>query len=110
MDFLTGLNVFIIGVVALLFPFLGIPSQQQKRFALIAAALFAVPLIAAMVGSPHHWLEVDYMEVILLQRGITSLLFALGYGIIIGIFLDKLKVLVLSMFNRNNNNDEVMNR
>ena len=108
MDFLTGFNIFIIAALALIFPFLDIPSEQQKRVALIAVGLFIVPLIAALVGSPYHWLEVDYMEVILLQRGITSLLFALGYGITLGMLLAKLKALILAMFTKEKHKSELI--
>ena len=108
MDFLTGFNIFIIGLVAIFFPFMDITVDQMKRCSLIALTLFVLPLIAALIGSPHGWLEVDYMEVILLQRGITSLLFALGYGLTIGMLLVRLKWFVLALLKKGRSSDKMI--
>jgi len=101
MDIITALNVFIIALVAIFFPFMELSKLQVKRYLLTAAILFIVPLVFALAGNSFGWFTVYYFEdVILLQRGVFGICFAVGYGIVSGLVLYAVKVMVMTLLGR----------
>ncbi len=98
MDIFIALNIFIIGLIAIFFPFMTLSAKDVKRYLLITAALFAAPLTIALAGNLLGWFAVNYVDAILLQRGIFSISFSAGYGIVAGLLLYGLKVALFSLF------------
>jgi hypothetical protein len=98
MDIITAFNIFIIALVAIFFPFMTLSNLQAKRYLLITAALFIAPMAIALTGRLLGWFAVNYVDVILLQLGVFSSSFAVGYGIIAGLFLYAFKVAIFSLF------------
>jgi len=101
MDIMLGLNIFIIGLIAIFFPFMVLSAKELKRYLLITAALLATPLMIALAGNLLGWFSVNYVDVVLLQRGIFSIIFAAGCGIIAGLFLYSFKVALFALFRGN---------
>jgi len=100
MDIITASHIFIIALIAIFFPFMTLSGLQVKRYLLITAALIAAPLAIALLGNLLGWFSVNYVDAIRLERGIFSISFAAGYGIIAGLFLYGIKVAIVSLFKR----------
>lgn len=100
MTFVTVFNIFIVVLIALFFPFMTLSGAQVKRYLLIAGALFIVPLIAALIGNISGWFSVNFIDILLLERGIFCISFASAYGILAGLLLYGLKVMIISLFRK----------
>ena len=91
MDFFTWVNVIIMTMVAFLLPFLNFTKQQLQKAGFIAASLFTVPLIIAILFRHGATIEDALMSIFTFERGITSLLFSISYGMVLGLMLQRLK-------------------
>ena len=101
MDIIAALNIFIVALIAIFFPFINLSKREVKLYLLMAGILFMAPLAFALAGNLLGWFVIYYVnDVILLQRGIFGISFAAGYGIIAGLLLFGLKVSIVSLFNR----------
>jgi len=101
MDIITALNIFIVALIAIFFPFISLSKREVKLYLLTAAILFIAPLGFVLTGNLLGWFVIYYVDdVILLQRGIFGISFAAGYGIIAGLLLLGLKVAIVSLFNK----------
>ena len=96
----TEFALIIIGLVTLFFLFLRLSVAQVKLNLMLAAALFVVPLLITFISALVRSIEGDYISVFLLQGGITSIIFSLGYGICAGLLLNALKMQVISAFHK----------
>ncbi|MES0371966.1 MAG: hypothetical protein ABUK11_06760 [Mariprofundaceae bacterium] len=97
---ITAVNIFIVVLIALFFPFMTLSRPLLKRYLLIAAALFIVPLIIALIGDLSGWFSVNFIDIVLLERGVFCISYAVGYGIIAGLLVNGLKVAVFSLFRK----------
>ena len=100
MSFVTVFNIFIVALVALFFPFMTLSRSLVKRYLLITAALFITPLVTALIGDISGWFSVNFIDIVLLERGIFCIAYAAGYGIIAGLLLNVFKVAVFSLFRK----------
>lgn len=96
----TAFNIFIVALIALFFPFMTLSRSLVKRYLLIATALFIVPLVAALIGDISGWFSVNFIDIVLLERGIFCISYAAGYGIIAGLLLNGFKSAVFSLFGK----------
>ena len=97
---ITDIIVFIIGLVAIFFPFMKLSPVQVKGYLKLMALLLTVPFLITLLTSWIRSAEADFMAVILLQGGITSILLAIGYGIASGLLLYGMKVHLVSRLGR----------
>jgi len=100
MYIITIVSIFIVALVAVFFPFMTFSFPLVKRYLLITAALCIAPLVIILIGNSLGWFSVNYLDAILLQRGVFSISFAVGYGIITGLLLLGFKALIISLFSR----------
>ena len=107
MDIIFALNIFIIALVAIFFPFSTFSKIEIKWFLIAAAILFIAPLTFVLIGNLLGWFVIYYVnDVLLLQRGIFGISVAAGYGIISGLLLYGCKVTLFSRLNRSTQTEE----
>ncbi len=102
---ITEIIVFIIVLVAIFFPFLELSSVQVKGYIKLAASFVLVPFLITLMTSWVRSSEADFVSVMLLQGGITSILLAVGYGVSSGLLLYGLKVYLRSLIGKSQQSD-----
>ncbi len=94
------INIFIIALVALFLLFMKLSRERVKFYLKVAAAFFALPLLITLITSSVRGIEADFVSVLLLQGGITSILFSVGYGVCVGLLFNGFKLLAFEAFYR----------
>ncbi|NWF37169.1 hypothetical protein [Mariprofundus sp. KV] len=109
MDIIAAVNLATATILALLLLSMSFEYAQIKFYAYMTAGTLLTPLLLALVGNSAGWFVVDFLEVIRLERGVFSIIMAIGYGTAVGLLLNVIKKKIITAF-RNWRNNRAENR
>lgn len=96
-DFIATLNLASAGVIALMLLLMTFEAAYLKMMAVLAVLLTATPLLITWLGNTLEWFDVYTIEVVTLRAGALSVVIAAGYGMVIGVMLNALKITIINL-------------
>ncbi|PJA33404.1 MAG: hypothetical protein CO187_01480 [Zetaproteobacteria bacterium CG_4_9_14_3_um_filter_53_7] len=97
-DFIATMNLVSVGIIALMLLLMTFEAAYLKRLAILAVLLTATPLLIALLGNTLGWFDVYTIEVVTLRKGALSVVIAAGYGMVIGVVLNAIKISIIKLF------------